>query len=137
MEDAAQAAGVQIPESMPEEETKPVSKSARVREFLEQHPEARNKDVAEALSGYGVRAADVANVKANLRKKAEKAGKASKPKASKQEAPKKEPAAADPVIDASIQLDLLEAGVEFVRRAGGLNEALHVLGVIRRIRSLG
>lgn len=138
VDDAATAAGIDIPEQLPEED-KTMSKSARVREYLSEHPEARNRDVAEALSQYGVKAADVANVKANLRKKEAKAGKSSKPaKSSSAASPSSGKSEADAVamIDASIQLDLLEAGVEFVRKAGGVNEAQHVIGVIRRIRSL-
>lgn len=124
-----------IPEQLPEEEaveSKPLSKSARVREYLKEHPNARNKEVAKILSQYGVRPADVANVKAILKKKAEL-----NPVA-QTEPPSSAPSsnAASAMIDASVQLDLLENGIEFVRKAGGVNEALHVLGVIRRIRSL-
>lgn len=139
VEDAARTKGVQIPEEMPEPDPneKPISKSSRVREFLEEFPESRNKDIADALAEYGVRAADVANVKAQLKKKADKKARNKATHAAANAAPAAAiKLAAVPDIDATIELSLLETGVEFVRKAGGINEALHVLGVIRRIRSL-
>lgn len=122
----------------PEKDTtkKTVSKSQRVRDFLEQHPEARNRDVAEALASHGVRAADVANVKANLKKKA---GKAKVKKVSRSAATPKAAAATSTepaTVNASVPLDLLDRGIEFVRVAGGLNEAQHLLNVIKRIKNL-
>jgi hypothetical protein len=143
VEEAARNLGVEIPEYMPEEEnSSQMSKSQRVRDYLEQFPEARNKDIAEALSKYGVRPADVANTKAQMKKREAKSGK--KKTASSKEKVAAVAAAVSqvkapttlPEIDASVQLHLLEAGVEFVRKAGGINEAQHILGVIRRIRSL-
>lgn len=124
------------PSSDPMSEAKPLSKSARVREFLEQHPGARNRDVAEALSSHGVTAADVANVKTQLKRKQEKAGRMVKPKANAKPAAEAPSTPASPQLDATIQIDLLEAGVEFIRKAGGINEAQHVLGMIRRIQQL-
>lgn len=137
VDDAAEAAGVVIPEHIPEEvqmDSKPISKSARVREYLDKNPQARNKEVAVALADFGVRPADVANVKAILKKKGD-SNEATSPRVASTSATPS-PGAASALIDASIQLDLLEAGIEFVRQAGGVNEAQHVLGVIRRIRSL-
>ena len=128
------------PSSDPMSEAKPVSKSARVREFLEQHPEARNRDIAEALSSFGVTAADVANVKTQLKRKQKKAGRMVKPNAKTKPAAEASStpasAPASPQLDATIQIDLLEAGVDFIRKAGGINEAQHVLGMIRRIQQL-
>ena len=45
------------------------SKSKRVQEFLRANPQARNRDVVEALKEFGVTAADVSNAKAQLKKK--------------------------------------------------------------------
>lgn len=140
VEEAALKKGVQIPEEMPEPESeskKPLSKSARVREYLAAHPHAQNKDVASALSGYGVRPADVANVKAILKRKAAKAsGKAATTATAKPAAKPVSETAAAAQIDATIQLDMLEAGIEFIKKAGGVNEAQHLISVISRIRSL-
>ncbi|MEM9826030.1 MAG: hypothetical protein AAF958_05550 [Planctomycetota bacterium] len=138
VEEAAHKKGVQIPEEMPDTEPeikKPISKSARVREYLAAHPHAQNKDVASALSGYGVRPADVANVKAILKRKADGG---SSPAKKKKVAAKPAVTAADPPqLDATIQLDMLDAGVEFIKKAGGINEAQHLIRLISRIRSLG
>jgi hypothetical protein len=142
VEEAARNLGVEIPEYMPEEEENDaqMSKSQRVRDYLEEHPEARNKDIADALEKYGVRPADVANTKAQMKKREAKSGKkkpsASKEKLSAAAIAEAKPVATLPEIEVAVQLHLLEAGVEFVRKAGGVNEALHVIGVIRRIRTM-
>lgn len=148
VEEAARTLGVEIPEEMPEEESKPISKSQRVRDYLEANPEARNKDIAAALDSYGVSPADVANTKAQMKKRAAKNGHqtallvaagsngSSNGAHAVAVAPVAASAASLPEIDATVQLHLLEAGVEFVRKAGGINEAQHILGVIRRIRTL-
>jgi len=119
---------------------KPMSKSARVREYLKRTPEVRNVDISKALEDHGVTSADVANVRAQQRKKDEK--KKTKTKATvKTDSASASPQTAtesksNPEINATIQLHLLEAGVEFIRKAGGVNEALHILEIVRRIRSL-
>jgi hypothetical protein len=142
VEEAARNLGVEIPEYMPEEEENDaqMSKSQRVRDYLEEHPEARNKDIADALAKYGVRPADVANTKAQMKKREakleEQQSSVRKKKVTSAAVSEAKPAVVLPEIDASVQLHLLEAGVEFIRKAGGLNEALHVIGVIRRIRSM-
>ena len=139
VEEIARHQGVELPESMAEDQDdgdKPMSKSARVRQYLEEHPEARNKDVAEALAPHGVRPADVANAKAQMKRKAAKEAPAKAAATPKSVASKPAETAAEPTIDATIQLDLLEAGMEFIRKAGGVNEAQHVLNIVRRIRSL-
>lgn len=123
-----------------------MSKSERVRRYLADHPEARNKDVAEKLAQYGVTAADVGNVKAQLKKKGgsvrgSKRASTATPAASKPQAATAaaKPAASNSAVDdlnAELGFDVIEAGVEFVKKAGGLNEAQHVLNLIRRIRNI-
>ena len=139
VEEIARHQGVELPESMAEDQDggdKPMSKSARVRQYLEDHPEARNKDIAEALAPHGVRPADVANTKAQMKRKAAKNSPPKPAAAAASVAPKSPESSSEPTIDATIQLDLLEAGMEFIRKAGGVNEAQHVLNIVRRIRSL-
>lgn len=140
VDDAAEAKGFDMKEhdrTTATNDGKKISKSARVREHLKRNPEARNVDVAKALEVYGVTSADVANVKAQLRKKATKKGAKSTGKTAAAKMASAEKATKpDPEVNVTIQLDLLEAGVEFIRKAGGVNEALHILGVVRRIRSL-
>ena len=115
-----------------------LSKSERIRRYLGRHPEARNRDVVDALDRYGVTAGDVSNVKRQLRNKAEESPAPARPAAAAASSPSPSPVADEstPEVDASIRLDVLDAGIEFVRKAGGYNEAQYVLSVIRRIQSL-
>ncbi len=63
-----------------------VNKSQSIRDYLAQHPDTQNKDVAEALKKHGVNAQDVANLKARLKASA---GTRAKKKAAKRGAPSK------------------------------------------------
>jgi hypothetical protein len=134
VDEAAKSAGVDI-SSVSSTSSKNKSKSERVREYIAKHPEARNKEIAAALAKYSVSAADVGNVKTQLKKKA---GKNASPAKSQSEAKPSSPSVAkkDVLIDATIGLDVLDAGIEFINKAGGLNEAQYALNVIRRIKSL-
>ncbi len=115
-----------------------MNKSQRVREYLKKNPEARNKDVADALSDFGVTPADVGNAKSQLKKKASKKRTPSAPKSNQGAAKPMVAASAtkEASLDAKIGLDVLDAGIEFVNKAGGLNEAQYALNVIRRIKSM-
>lgn len=122
-----------------------ISKSERIRRFLSEHPEARNRDVVGALASFGVSAADVGNVKSQMKKKASgqrrqrrKANEAAKAVAStpkvEAQTPEKNEALKD--VNSGLGIDIIEAGVDFIRRAGGINEAQYVLNLIRQIRSM-
>lgn len=121
-----------------------LSKSERIRRHMEKNPAARTRDIVNALGVHGVTIADVGNVKSQLKRKAE--AEAEKAATSKQAMAAANASAkkATPVlattpeisIDHSIKLDVLEAGIEFVRKAGGINEAQYTLTMIRRIKSL-
>jgi len=122
-----------------------LSKSGRIRLYMKQHPGVRNKDIVKALSHHGIKAADVANVKSQMKRKAAKqAGKSAGTSKTAVTATAgtraTTPAPADvatvATIDATVGLDVLEEGMEFIRKAGGINEAQHVLNLIRRIRSM-
>ena len=135
---------------------KDLSKSERIRRFLSDHPESRNKDVAEALASHGVKPADVGNVKQQLKKKAEKGNTGAGP--SRRGRPPKTGAGAaakaiagakesneTPIgslsngnnsLDVAIGLDVLDSGIEFVKKSGGVSEAMYALNVIKRIKSL-
>jgi hypothetical protein len=138
------------------------SKSQRIRDYLSDHPQARNRDVVDALSAYGVRAADVANVKTIDKKKADsqpttdaKSPKIKAPKGSKKQSgsgpraakPAKPAAARDntkPVAtpaassktNGELVMSDLEAGLAFIAQAGGIEKAHQVLELIARIRSV-
>lgn len=136
VEDAAKIAGIDV-SSLDSSKTK--SKSERVREYINKHPEARNKDIATALAEYSVTAADVGNVKTQLKKKGDKKRSTATKSQAKTASETKLPTAPSPkdiTLDATIGLDVLDAGIEFINKAGGLNEAQYALNVIRRIKSL-
>jgi len=114
--------------------TKELSKAKRIREHMDKHPEARNKDIVDALGGFGVTAADVANVKSQMKRAEGKASsKASAPK------PKAAPAAANSTALTStgptINWRELDAGVAFVKAAGSIQRAQHLLIIIEQIKA--
>ena len=43
------------------------NKSQLIRDYLTEHPDAQNKDVAKALSKHGVKSQDVANLKTRMK----------------------------------------------------------------------
>jgi len=114
--------------------TKPTSKVQRVRDYFEENPAARNRDVVSALTKFGVTSADVANAKSVLKKK--KRGSTKSASNSKQAQSKSKSVQSRVSIDARIEVDLLDVGIEFIKKAGGMNEAQHILNLISRIRSL-
>lgn len=115
--------------------TKELSKAKRIREHMDKHPEARNKDIVDALEGFGVTAADVANVKSQMKRAEGKASsKASAPKV------KAAPAAAASSTALSstgptINWRELDAGVAFVKAAGSIQRAQHLLIIIEQIKA--
>jgi hypothetical protein len=117
-----------------EESSKMTSKAERIRDYLTENPEAKNKDVAEALSSYGVKAADVANAKSHLKKTGQKLGKrgASSAKPRLEPTAKSTATATDP--GPSVNLRELEAGVAFVEAVGSVQRAQHLLIIIGQIR---
>ena len=118
------------------EPKKKISKSERIRQYMRQHPEARNKDISAALAQHGVTPADVGNVKTQLKQKAAKERQAVSPTPRTETSTAAIGTAPQTDSDATIGMDVLEAGVEFIRKAGGINEAQYTLTLIRRIRSL-
>jgi len=110
--------------------SKEPSKAKRIREYLDKHPGSRNKDAVESLGQYGVTAADVANVKSHQKRNEGTA--------------KKSAASAKPKTAASSSTGLtsggptfltgLEAGVAFVKAAGSVQNARHLLIIIEQIK---
>ena len=107
--------------------TKEPSKAKRIREYLDKHPCARNKDAVESLGQYGVTAADVANVKSHQKR----TGAVSK-KSSTSAKPK--PASTALTSAGPTFLTGLEAGVAFVKAAGSVQNARHLLIIIEQIK---
>jgi len=116
--------------------TKSVSKVQRVRDYLGQNSAAKSRDVVTALTKFGVTSADVANARNAMKKKSKKAKRRSSKSASKPTQGRSSSAQSRVSIDARIEVDLLDMGIEFVQKAGGMNEAQHILNLISRIRSL-
>lgn len=120
---------------------KNLSKSQRVRNFLDAHPEARNRDVVEALSEYGVTAADVSNAKAQLKRKGDAPAKRGRPAASATapSAPASSAATSDAGASAtggSIAMHEIDAALKFVREIGSLDRAKQLLVIIQQIQQL-
>jgi hypothetical protein len=99
---------------------------------LESNPEARNKDVVEALKQYKVTAADVANVK-SLSKRTSAKRTSAAPRETKSRVERSESTGLAPV-GASVSLPELEAGVAFIKASGSITRAKHVLIIIEQIR---
>jgi len=117
-------------ESSESKMSKEPSKAKRIREYLDKHPGSRNKDAVESLGQYGVTAADVANVKSHQKRNegtAKKATVSSKPKTAASSSTGL--TSAGPTF-----LTGLEAGVAFVKAAGSVQNARHLLIIIEQIK---
>ena len=112
--------------------SKEPSKAKRIRDYLDNHPGARNKDAVESLGDYGVTAADVANVKSHQKRTegATRKSSTAPPKA------KPEPSASTALTSSgpTINWKELEAGVAFVKAAGSVQRAQHLLIIIDQIK---
>jgi hypothetical protein len=107
-----------------------VSKSKRIQEFLQSHPEARNRDVVSALNEFGVTAADVSNAKAQLKRKNTRRRSRNVVAAT----------SADGVLvspeETRISLAEIEATIEFVQTVGGLTRAQQLLAIVHQIQQI-
>jgi hypothetical protein len=111
--------------------SKEPSKAQRIRAYMEAHPEARNKDIVEALEKYEVKAADVANVKAHMKRTS---GDAAPSKRGPASAPSS-PAASKGSGFPNVNLKHLEAAVDFVKLVGSVQEAQHLLIIVERVKN--
>lgn len=107
--------------------SKNISKSQRIRDYLESHPNAKGKDILSALSQYGVKQSDIGNVKSKMKKDGVAPAKPTPA------APK--PAAASAVSPFGISFKALESGTVFLKEAGSLTNAKELLTIIDQIRS--
>lgn len=117
--------------------SKEPSKARRIRDYVDSHPESRNKDVVEALESYGVTAADVANVKSQQKRKESKVKKTSTTKA-KATATSSDDSSGTTALTNSgptINWRELDAGVAFVKAAGSIQRAQHLLIIIEQIKA--
>ena len=112
--------------------SKEPSKAKRIREYLDKHPGARNKDAVESLGAYGVTAADVANVKSH-QKRTEGTTRGAAPVQSKAR-PEVSNSTSLTSSGPTINWKELEAGVAFVKAAGSVQRAQHLLIIIDQIK---
>ena len=138
-----------------------VNKSQSIRDYLAQHPDTQNKDVAEALKKHGVNAQDVANLKARLKASA---GTRAKEKAVKPGAPSKNCPKCNKVLHAAkVACDCgykfpakkkkrakiaatssgegalsqkLAESIKIVEKAGGIDQAKQVLAAVKDLENL-
>jgi len=116
--------------------SKELSKAKRIREYIDNNPEARNKDVVEALSEYGVTAADVANVKSHQkRSEIKSSGKSRVRSESKADSALANSSTALTSSGPTINWRELDAGVAFVKAAGSIQRAQHLLIIIEQIKT--
>lgn len=110
--------------------SKDLSKAQRIRNYLSANPEARNKDVVEALEAYSVTAADVANVKSISKRNSEPSE-----RPPKEAGRTRSESTAITSPGSSITLPELEAGVAFVKASGSIMRAKHLLIIIEQIKA--
>lgn len=108
------------------------SKAQRIREYLENNPEVRNRDVVEALKQHKVTAADVANVKSLMKRTAIK--RTAKKSVESKPATIRTESTALIAPGAGMSISELEAGVAFIRSVGSLTRAKHVLIILETIK---
>jgi hypothetical protein len=112
------------------------SKSKRVRDYLTEHPQARNKDVVEALIEFGVTPADVSNAKTHLKKRASKRRNRSVAVGVAEDAAAGPADSNEAVVVAQISLTEIDAALNFVRQVGSIDRARQLLGIIQQIQQL-
>ncbi len=117
--------------------SKEPSKARRIRDYVDNHPESRNKDVVEALGSYGVTAADVANVKSQQKRKEGKVKKTPTAKAKAASTSSVDSSSATTLTNSgpTINWRELDAGVAFVKAAGSIQRAQHLLIIIEQIKA--
>jgi hypothetical protein len=115
--------------------SKDQSKSQRIRIYLEANPEARNRDVVEALAKYNVKAADVANVKAYLKRTGAEVSPKKKSTAAASSKPGAAPSATATLGVPNVNLNHLQAAVSFVKLVGSVNEAQQLLTIVELVKT--
>lgn len=108
------------------------SKSQRVQDYLRANPQARNRDVVEALKEFGVTAADVSNAKTQLKRKyTRRRSRAAVVVAASVGG--SEPGAAE---NSSISISEIEAAIDYVQSVGGIARAQQLLAIIQQIQDI-
>ncbi|MBX3420386.1 MAG: hypothetical protein KF752_02405 [Pirellulaceae bacterium] len=108
-----------------------LSKSKRIQEYLRGHPDDRNRDVVNALSEFGVTAADVSNAKAQLKRKTIR--RRSRTAVVAATLPD---GAVVPAEETRISLSEIEATIDYVQAVGGLIRAQQLLSIVQQIQQI-
>lgn len=97
------------------------------------NPQARNRDVVEALKEFGVTAADVSNAKAQLRKKyTRRRSRAAAVVAATVTGGDSEASEQN----SSISISEIEAAIDYVQSVGGISRAQQLLAIIQQIQEI-
>ncbi|WP_233215305.1 hypothetical protein [Rhodopirellula bahusiensis] len=124
----------------PDEPT--MSKSERIRRYIQAHPEARNTEIVAALEEHGIKYQDVGNVRSQEKRKAAKKAAPAKRRRPAVATPEVAPPASTPAVPPmatapdAVSMETLQAGAEFVKQAGGIDQAQAILDLIRQIQSV-
>ena len=94
-----------------------ISKRQRIRDYMRKHPNVPNKAVVAALKDYGVNPQEVSQIRCLLKQRSISV-----------------PVRTNPPQSA-ISLSALEAGVAFVKAAGSITNAKHLLLIIEQIKT--
>ena len=104
-----------------------------MQDYLRANPQARNRDVVEALKEFGVTAADVSNAKAQLKRKytrrRSRAAAVVAASVSGSDPQSKEASNA-------ISISEIEAAIDYVQVVGGIGRAQQLLAIIQQIQEL-
>ncbi|MCA9084471.1 MAG: hypothetical protein KDA81_10470 [Planctomycetaceae bacterium] len=98
-----------------------ISKSDRIRNYLKTHPNAKPKEIAEALESYEISYPLIAKLCQAERQS--------------RTVTRRKPRATSVTAAGSVDVQMMESGIQFVEAAGGLENAREVLSVIERIWS--
>ena len=120
---------------------KKISKSKRIQDYIGSNPEARNREVVDALAAYSVTPADVSNAKSQLKKKqltassdAPVAGTKRKKLVGTKVGTKR--TASSSSATNAISLDELEASAGYIKSVGGLDRAQQLLQMVQQIQAM-
>lgn len=117
-----------------------MSKSERIRRYIQANPESRNTEIVAALEEHGVKYQDVGNVRSQEKRKAAKKSASAKRRRQAVTSPETAPTPNVPpapnATSNAVSMETLQAGAEFVKQAGGIDQAQAILALIRQIRSI-
>lgn len=125
---------------------KKISKTKRIQAYIGSNPEARNREIVEALSAHSVTAADVSNAKSQLKKKqltesSEAPATPATPATSSKRTPRTRVSsaskgAAKNASGNTISVEELELTAGYIQAVGGLDRVQQLLQMVQQIQAL-